>query len=243
MTFLCPTCAMSNPETAGSCLRCGTALAPSHAAAESQEPDTLECSMSSLAVRTVQAAAAESSRCPADAKTIPNVRDAVPGAEGTGQTPLPQRGSSRLTPPLTMREVARDDGRSAVTQPGPPPAAGQHSTMMAADLRKATAPRLQVVRGERPNVEFPVLEGKNYIGRSSDKPVDIDLDGQEAVERIWTSRQHAVITLEAGVMVLEDLNSLNGTFVNRVRIHPAQQRVLSPGDVVQVGTVQMKVMG
>ena len=42
-------------------------------------------------------------------------------------------------------------------------------------------------------------------------------------------------------MVIEDLNSLNGTFVNRQRIHPGQQRELHPGDIVQVGTVQLRV--
>jgi len=99
-----------------------------------------------------------------------------------------------------------------------------------------------VVRGERVNVCYAILEGKNYVGRSADKPVDIDLDGQEAVERIWTSRQHAVITLERGRLSIEDLNSLNGSFVNRVRVHPGHSKILEPGDVLQFGTVQMKVL-
>jgi len=103
-------------------------------------------------------------------------------------------------------------------------------------------PRLVVVRGERVNVAYAILEGKNYVGRSADKPVDIDLDGQEAVERIWTSRQHAVITFERGRLVIEDLNSLNGSFVNRARLHPGTAKALAPGDVLQFGTVQLKVM-
>ena len=99
-----------------------------------------------------------------------------------------------------------------------------------------------VVRGERINVSYAILDGRNFIGRSADKPVDIDLDGQEPIERIWTSRQHAVITLDGGRLVLEDLNSLNGTFVNRARIHAGQPRILHPGDVVQIGTVQLRVV-
>jgi hypothetical protein len=108
--------------------------------------------------------------------------------------------------------------------------------------RMATAtPRLIVIRGEKLNAEFPVYNGKNFIGRSSDKPVDIDLTGHEAPEQVWSSRQHAVISFDRGLLMIEDMSSLNGTFVNRSRLHPGQQRLLQSNDVVQIGTVQFKV--
>jgi hypothetical protein len=103
-------------------------------------------------------------------------------------------------------------------------------------------PRLVVIRGEKVNAEFPIYGGKNFIGRSADKPVDIDLTAQESPEQVWSSRQHAVVTFDRGLVLIEDLNSLNGTFVNRSRLHPGQQRVLQSSDIVQVGTVQFKVM-
>ena len=93
------------------------------------------------------------------------------------------------------------------------------------------------------DVQYPLYPGKNYLGRTDDKPVDIDLDDQEAPDRIWCSRQHAVITFENGRLTIEDLNSLNGTFVNRTRVHPGQVRDLHENDVIQVGTVHMKVTG
>ncbi|OWK43639.1 FHA domain containing protein [Fimbriiglobus ruber] len=103
-------------------------------------------------------------------------------------------------------------------------------------------PKLVVVRGERLTARpYPILEGENYIGRSVDRPVDIDLEGQEAIEQIWVSRRHAVITFRNNEMVLEDLNSLNGTFVNRTRVHPGQKCVIKAGDVIQIGTVQLRV--
>ena len=105
-----------------------------------------------------------------------------------------------------------------------------------------TNPKLVVVRGQRMDVTYPVFAGKNYLGRTDDKPVDIDLEDQEAADRIWTSRQHAVITFENGKLAIEDLNSLNGTFVNRTRVHPGQVRELGENDVVQAGTVHMKVV-
>lgn len=105
----------------------------------------------------------------------------------------------------------------------------------------AATPKLCVTRGLKQNVEYPVYEGQNFIGRADEKPVDIDLDDQEAPDRVWSSRQHALITLENGVMSVEDLNSANGTFVNRAKVHPGTKVNLKPDDVVQVGTVQLKV--
>src|SRR5262249_13151191 len=105
-----------------------------------------------------------------------------------------------------------------------------------------TSPKLVVVRGQRMDVAYPLYPGKNYLGRTDDKPVDIDLEDQETSDRIWTSRQHAVVTLESGKLTVEDLNSLNGTFVNRTRVHPGQVRELNENDVVQVGTVHLKVV-
>src|SRR4051794_9580105 len=37
-------------------------------------------------------------------------------------------------------------------------------------------PRLLVMRGQRHNVEYPIYEGLNFIGRADEKPVDIDLE-------------------------------------------------------------------
>ena len=103
-------------------------------------------------------------------------------------------------------------------------------------------PRLKVLRGQRINVEYPLYEGDNYIGRADEKPVDIDLEDQEPPDRIWSSRQHALIHSENGVLTVEDLNSSNGTFINRTRLYPGQKRVLNINDIVQIGTVQMKVV-
>lgn len=105
-------------------------------------------------------------------------------------------------------------------------------------------PKLVVLRGMRIDAEYPIYEGRNTVGRFADKPVDIDLVSQESTEQIWCSRQHAVVIFDKGNVLIEDLNSLNGTWVNGVRIYAGQPRQLRPGDVVQIGTVQMKlVMG
>ena len=108
-------------------------------------------------------------------------------------------------------------------------------------LLPSQQPKLLVVRGLKINSEYPLYEGENYIGRADEKPVDIDLEEQESPQRIWSSRQHARITFEDGRMIIEDLKSANGTFVNRTRVHPGQKRVLKIGDILQIGTVQLRV--
>ena len=120
-------------------------------------------------------------------------------------------------------------------KPAPTPSAASKG------LPSGAQPKLRVLRGQRIGVEYPLYEGLNFIGRADEKPVDIDLEDQEPPDRIWSSRQHALISFEEGKLAIEDLNSSNGTFVNRTRIYPGQKRPLNVNDVIQIGTVQMKV--
>lgn len=121
--------------------------------------------------------------------------------------------------------------------PAPAPAAPEPSA-----ASSSSQPRLLVQRGQRRNVEYPIYEGLNFIGRADEKPVDIDLEEQEPADRIWCSRQHACITWENDVLTLEDLNSANGTYVNRTRVYPGQKKQLVPNDIIQIGNVQLKVV-
>src|SRR5438094_732637 len=76
--------------------------------------------------------------------------------------------------------------RRSSTVAGPEP--GQAAKFLGAKAR------LVVVRGLRPNWEYPLYEGRNVLGRADEQPVDIDPQPQEPEDRIWSSRQHAVIT-------------------------------------------------
>jgi hypothetical protein len=102
--------------------------------------------------------------------------------------------------------------------------------------------RLRVIRGQRLNLEFPLYEGQNLIGRADEQPVDVDVTGLEPADRTWTSRQHAIISVVQGGLTIEDLKSTNGTFVNRQRVKPDQAAALRGGDVVQIGTIQFKLI-
>jgi hypothetical protein len=130
----------------------------------------------------------------------------------------------------------------AAAPPAPPPPAP--AAPMAGDgaLPAGAQPKLVVQRGQKRGAEYPIYEGQNFIGRADDKPVDIDLEDQEPPDRVWCSRQHAVLILENNVLVLEDLNSSNGTYLNRNRVFPGQKMTLKPNDVIQIGNVQLKLV-
>lgn len=101
-------------------------------------------------------------------------------------------------------------------------------------------PHLKVVRGQKVNVVFPLRTGENAIGRAGESPVEVDIEGQEPADRIWASRRHAVIRVDGENAEIEDLESLNGTFVNRLRLPPGVRRPLKANDIIQVGTIQLR---
>ena len=69
------------------------------------------------------------------------------------------------------------------------------------------------------------LEGERTIGREG---ADITLDDDQV------SRRHARLGVSGDSIVIEDLGSTNGTFVNDRKIEAAT--VLAPGDTVRIGT-------
>jgi hypothetical protein len=164
------------------------------------------------------------------------LRPGAPSAEPQGTPPAAIPVSETPVAQAVTDQTLAEALPQAVA-PLAPPEAGTQPDKLAEGAR----PKLVVLRGQRVNAEYQIYEGDNYIGRADEKPVDVDLEDQEPPDRVWSSRQHALITFENGQLAIEDLNSLNGTFVNRTRVAPGQKRPLQINDVIQIGTVQMKV--
>lgn len=161
--------------------------------------------------------------------------EAVPVAAAVAVEAAPMEAMAVEAAPVMAEAAPVVEAAPVAAAPAAAPAAA------GAPLPAGSAPKLVVIRGQKINAEYPIYEGLNFIGRADEKPVDIDLEDQEPPDRIWSSRQHAFITFENGTLTVEDLNSSNGTFVNRARIYPGQKCPLNVGDVVQIGTVQMKL--
>jgi ABC-type multidrug transport system fused ATPase/permease subunit/pSer/pThr/pTyr-binding forkhead associated (FHA) protein len=90
-------------------------------------------------------------------------------------------------------------------------------------------PALMVKNGSLAGRWFEV-DGELVVGRQD---ADVTIDD----ERV--SRRHALIRAIAGGLVVEDLGSLNGTWVNGTRIEGATR--LEPGDIVEVGRTLIEV--
>lgn len=82
--------------------------------------------------------------------------------------------------------------------------------------------------GGRTGEQFALEQAQTTIGRTPD--CDIFLDD------VTVSRRHAAVTQVEGRWLLEDLGSLNGTFLNRSRI---EQGELESGDEVQIGKYRL----
>jgi len=83
--------------------------------------------------------------------------------------------------------------------------------------------------GGRAGEHFIPQAARTTIGRSPDN--DIFLDD------VTVSRKHAVLAQNGNQFLIEDLGSLNGTFVNRRRIESPTR--LESGDEVQIGKYRL----
>lgn len=82
--------------------------------------------------------------------------------------------------------------------------------------------------GGRAGEHLPLQAARETIGRAPE--ADLFLDD------VTVSREHAIIEREADGFYLRDLESLNGTYVNRTRV---TRHRLADGDEVQVGKFKL----
>jgi FHA domain/zinc-ribbon domain len=82
--------------------------------------------------------------------------------------------------------------------------------------------------GGRTGETFPLEGERTLIGRSPDCEIFLD--------DVTVSRKHAVLQRRDDAFVIEDLGSLNGTFVNRRRIESGE---LTDNDELQIGKYRL----
>jgi FHA domain len=171
------------------------------------------------------AAAPEAAVQPAPAEAA-----AEPPAEGPTTPPPSETPTGEIKPPAEANAAA-----AAAAPATEAPAAAAGATARA---------KLQVVRGGRKGQEFPLEDGNNLVGRWDPETgafpeVDLDQDDPEAK----ISRKHALIRFEGGKITVEDIGSLNGTYVNRQpRLMPGNPVELKMGDEIIIGKTFLKLI-
>jgi hypothetical protein len=169
----------------------------------------------------------------------------APAAAPAPEAPKPEAPAEAVAPAAPAGEEpkpaeAPTGDLKPEAAPAAPPAAPAAAPSGAPMAFKAT---LKVIRGGRKDQEFPLEDGNNLVGRwdpdtGSFPEVDLDADDPEAK----ISRKHALIRIADGKITVEDIGSLNGTYVNRgARLTPGTAVELKTGDEVIIGKTFLKL--
>jgi len=94
--------------------------------------------------------------------------------------------------------------------------------------------KLKVMAGSHAGTEIGVSVDKFLIGRSESCSLR---PKSESV-----SRKHCIIVMRDNKVLVQDLNSRNGTFVNEKRLPPDKAKVLVGGDKLRVGKLEFEVL-
>jgi len=161
--------------------------------------------------------------------------------------PSPEKPAEELKPSEAPTGEIKSEAASAEAPVGPPPAEPTPPPLPeappVATPVAAFKARLKIVRGGRKDHEFPLEDGNNLVGRwdpetGSFPEVDLDADDPEAK----ISRKHALIRIAEGKITVEDIGSLNGTYVNRgARLQPGSPVDLKTGDEIIIGKTFLKL--
>jgi hypothetical protein len=188
-------------------------------------------------------AASAGSSAGAPAAAAPGAAPAAPAAEGTNAAPA----AGAEAPTNEAPSAAAPESEAPTGEIKPEPAPSAPAAEPAPATAAAGAPfkaKLAVVRGGRKGQEFPLEDGNNLVGRwdpetGSFPEVDLDADDPEAK----ISRKHALIRIDNGKITIEDIGSLNGTYVNRQpRLSPGSPAEIKSGDEVIIGKTFLKLV-
>jgi pSer/pThr/pTyr-binding forkhead associated (FHA) protein len=149
------------------------------------------------------------------------------GKQIVGEAPL-KAGDLLLFGKVGCRVVA-----SARVLPLPPQPAAEEADDMGHTRVRMAMPKflLRGVSGPTFGKVYAMI-GTLNVGRSSDNDICIPIDE--------ISRQHARLQASPAGIVVEDLGSANGTFINDQRVHATT--LLKPGDEVRFDTVRFLLM-
>ncbi|HVN90900.1 MAG TPA: FHA domain-containing protein [Candidatus Binataceae bacterium] len=166
----------------------------------------------------------------------------APASEAPPAAPAPEPAAEAApAAPAAAESPSKAPTGEMTAPPPPPPPAAAPAAAAAAFKAKLTITRGTVP--ERRNHEFDLEGGNNLIGRwdpdtGSFPEVDLDADDPEAK----ISRKHALIRIDGGKITIEDIGSLNGTFVNRQpRLQPGSPIELKDGDEIIIGKTFLKL--
>jgi len=100
---------------------------------------------------------------------------------------------------------------------------------------------LNVVRGRAVGQEYLLDLGETILGNACSGERGLELADQEVNSPRKMAARHAMLLSTNDELTIRDLESPGGTFVNQQRLLSGQARRLVPGDVIQLGGIQLAV--
>ena len=94
--------------------------------------------------------------------------------------------------------------------------------------------KLSVLAGTHAGKEIALKDDKFVVGRSE--------ECQLRPKSESVSRRHCVFVQKDGRVLLADLKSRNGTFVNDVRLEPEKAKLLKSGDRIRIGQLDFQIL-
>ncbi len=140
---------------------------------------------------------------------------------------LPHKRSITATWEQLLFEGARRADVGAVSRQQMGPVTTAHP--LTQTRAKDNQPKLIITHGDLPSQTVELQQEYTHLGRTEDNELPI-------AEPSISSR-HCVFILSGADVVVRDLNSSNGTYVNG---EPVSEAILRPGDNIQVGVIDIK---
>ncbi len=242
MPKLCPACGAQNDDVAAFCDQCGSKLAPRNApgaavpwqaqppypaaaggvtcpfCGTSNLPGTLFCDQCGASLVNVAPAPMQPPAIvPPPPPYVPP--PSVPAGMGFQQPAIPS-----VPPPAVP------------TVPSPPPAA----PVAPAPAMSGQPPAACHLTVGGQTIQVPI-QSEVIVGRAdaaSGWIPDVDLTPFGATPEAGVSRKHVKLIWQGGWMV-EDLDSVNGTFLRGQRLMPQKRTAISSGETLQLGKLQV----
>ncbi|HEV3271952.1 MAG TPA: DUF4388 domain-containing protein [Candidatus Methylacidiphilales bacterium] len=140
---------------------------------------------------------------------------------------LPHKKTVTLTWEQLLFEGAR---RADVGMTGPKSSTATITTAEPLTVRiQDSQPKLTVMRPDLQPLVYELQQEYTHVGRAQGNEIPLPYPS--------VSNRHAIFVLSGPDIVLRDLNSSNGTYVNGEII---SEVILRPGDLIRMGTVEIK---
>ena len=224
----CAECDVENMDGVEYCDGCGHKLEAAADGAEAAPAATEEAPVDEAAATEVRDSVDETPAAAEAVQEVPEAAEEAPAVEPIVEEPIVEE-------PIVEEPIVEEP--APVSAPAPEPAAPTVAAAAAGQTAKLT-----VMRGGTIGKEFPLQAGDNLIGRwdpDSGSFPEVDLETDDTEARI--SRKHALIKF-GDTITIEDIGSLNGTFVNRgQRLEPGSPATLKDGDEIIIGKTFFKV--